>query len=475
MTAQPQRRDTASDALPAVETYGAWIAEAPRDWPARARHNAVRAMIDVVAVMIPGARDEATATVRPVVAPWGGGTATVVGGDKGMAAPWAALINGVAAHALDFDDNFDPAKAHATAVLAPALLAVADAEDLDGQDLIDGYIVGLEIMCRVGQGLNPYHRARGWHATSTVGAIGAAAACARLLRLDAVAAANAISMATSLAGGFMSQFGTMTKPLHAGFAAHGGVMAAYLARGGVTAGRHSLDGPHGMATLMVGPDREALRQSLVGKAEHGQDMTFKAPAAGDELAIIAHGLKVKRFPNCGSVHRALDGLLELRGGHGFTAPDVAEILVRAPAAHLANLMYHDPQTPMEARFSMEYGLATALVTGSVTLGDFAPAALFRPEIRREMGKVRLDPVDKLESEFPTEVIVTLTSGQRVATSVALPIGSRANPLSDEQLLQKLRECAAGVMDAERITAVEQALGALDEPRPVRALTALLAG
>ncbi|HEY8352442.1 MAG TPA: MmgE/PrpD family protein [Sphingomonadales bacterium] len=464
----------AADQRPAVELYGGWVAEKSRDWPARARHNAVRAMIDVIAVMIPGARDEATETVRPVVAPWGDGPSHVVGDSRRMAAPWAALVNGVAAHALDFDDNFDPAKAHATAVLAPALLAVADAENLTGADLIDGYIVGLEIMCRVGQGLNPYHRARGWHATSTVGAIGAAAACARLLRLDARAATNAISMATSVAGGFMSQFGTMTKPLHAGLAAQGGVMAAYLARGGVTAGRLTLDGPHGMATLMVGPDRAALQQSLIGKAEHGQDMTFKAPAEGEELAIILHGLKVKRFPNCGSVHRSLDGLLELREKHGLTPANVAEILVRAPAAHLANLMYHDPQTPMEARFSMEYGLATALVTGSVTLNDFLPDALFRQDVRREMAKVKLDPVDKLESEFPTEVIVTLTSGERVATSVAMPIGSKANPMSDEQLVQKLRECAAGIMDDARIARVEQALLALDGPRPVRDLTALLA-
>src|SRR5690606_22735047 len=205
-----------------------------------------------------------------------------------------------------------------------------------------------------------------------------------------------------------------------------------------------------------GPDRAALQQSLIGKAEHGQDMTFKAPAEGEELAIILHGLKVKRFPNCGSVHRSLDGLLELREKHGLTPANVAEILVRAPAAHLAHLMYHDPQTPMEARFSMEYGLATALVTGSVTLDDFLPDALFRQDVRREMAKVKLDPVDKLESEFPTEVIVTLTSGERVATSVAMPNGSKANPMSDEQLVQKLRECAAGIMDDARIARVEQA-------------------
>src|SRR5690606_32820466 len=118
-----------------------------------------------------------------------------------------------AAHALDFDDNFDPAKAHASAVLVPAILALGEQEGASGRACLDAYVVGLQIMGRVGQGLNPAHRNRGWHATGTVGALGAAAACARLLRLPAEQAAFALSIATSMAGGFMSQFGTMTKPL----------------------------------------------------------------------------------------------------------------------------------------------------------------------------------------------------------------------------------------------------------------------
>src|SRR5690606_852739 len=139
------------------------------------------------------------------------------------APPWAALVNGAAAHALDFDDNFDPAKAHASAVLVPAILALAEGRagepPISGFAMLDAYIVGLQIMGRTGQGVNPYHRDRGWHATATLGAIGAAAACARLLRLSAGQAAHALSLATSMASGSMAQFGTMAKPLHAGLAA----------------------------------------------------------------------------------------------------------------------------------------------------------------------------------------------------------------------------------------------------------------
>ena len=202
-----------------VLAYGRWLADTPADWPEPAWESAHRQFIDVIAVTIPGAVEPVTRRVFETVRDWGAGRATAIGFGTLLAAPWAALVNGTAAHALDFDDNFDPAKAHATAVLAPAILALAEQEGASGRACLDAYIAGLQILGRVGQGVNPAHRNRGWHATATVGTIGAAAACARLLRLDAETAGHALSIATSMAAGFMSQFGTMTKPVHAGLAA----------------------------------------------------------------------------------------------------------------------------------------------------------------------------------------------------------------------------------------------------------------
>src|SRR5688500_10766001 len=298
-----------------VLAYGSWLAETPADWPQAAGESATRQFIDVIAVTIPGAVEPVTPRVFATVKDWGAGPATVIGFGARLAAPWAALVNGTAAHALDFDDNFDPAKAHATAVLAPAILALAEQEGASGRACLDAYIAGLQILGRVGQGVNPVHRNRGWHATATVGAIGAAAACARLLGLDAEKAGAAVSIATSMAGGFMSQFGTMTKAMHAGLAAKSGVMAAGLARSGVTAGIETLDGPTGMNRLMVGPDYEQLRDGLK-HVEHGQTLRFETEAIGAPLLILENGFRVKRFPNCGSAHRALDGLLALRERHG---------------------------------------------------------------------------------------------------------------------------------------------------------------
>src|SRR5690606_36446134 len=142
--------------------------------------------------------------------------------------------------------------------------------------------------------------------------------------------------------GFMSQFGTMTKPVHAGFAARSGILAAGLARAGIDAGLGPLGSPHGMNRLIGGPDYEALHHGLV-HVEHGQTLRFETESIGDPLLILSSGFRVRRFPNCGSAHRAMDGLLELQASHGLASDEVAEIHVRAPATHLANLVYTDPQ------------------------------------------------------------------------------------------------------------------------------------
>jgi 2-methylcitrate dehydratase PrpD len=383
----------------------------------------------------------------------------------------AAMVNGTTAHAIDFDDNFDPAKAHATAVLAPALLALAEDRDLDGKALIDAYIVGLQIIGRVGQGVNPFHRNRGWHATATVGAVGSAAGCARLLGLNADRTAHAISLATSMCGGFMSQFGTMTKPLHAGFAAEAAVKSALFAEAGITAGDQTLHGSNGMGTLMVGQDVESLRASMVGKAEHGQTVTFATENIGTPLMIEEYGLKVKRFPNCGSVHRSLDGLLKLRELHGFAASDVQEVFVRAPASHLRNLMYDRPVNSMQAKFSLEYGMAVGLLRGKAGLDEYEDETVMDGDIQALLPITRKEYVEKMESEFPTEVHVTLRDGSTVSTSVTMPVGSTAAPLTQAQLWAKFDDCAKSFLPENTLTTIKDMLAKLDDNQSIRALMA----
>lgn len=453
-----------------VSAYGDWIARTPGDWPAAALESAHRQFIDVIAVAVPGARERATRLVLETVRPWGSGPSTAIGAGVRLAPPWAALVNGTAAHALDFDDNFDPAKAHATAVLAPAILALAEQEESSGAACLDSYIAGLQILGRVGQGVNPVHRNRGWHATATVGAIGAAAACARLLRLDSERSAHAISIATSMAAGFMSQFGTMMKPVHAGLAAKAGILAASLARSGIDGGSATLDGKTGMNRLMVGPDYEALRDGLT-HVEHGQDLRFETASVGDPLLILDSGFRVKRFANCGSAHRAMDGLLELRERHGFDAGAVEAVHVCAPVSHLNNLMYTDPKDALQAKFSLEFGLAMALLSGDCRLSDFTDEMVARPDVRGLYPRIHRHPVDKAEGEFPTEVEVVLKDASRFATAVAMPVGSLAAPFGIDQYWAKYDGCVAGVMTDGASAALRRALEEfprLDSVEPVMA-------
>ncbi len=443
-----------------TEAFGTWVAETPDDWPEEALHSAKREFIDVLGVTVPGAVDESALGVFATVNEWGTGPCTVVGQSTTLAAPWAALINGTAGHALDFDDNFDPPKAHATTVLAPAILALGEQENASGHACLDAYIVGLQIMGRVGQGVNPLHRNRGWHATATVGAVGAAAACARLLKLDALQAAYAISLSTSMAAGFMSQFGTMAKPVHAGLAAKSGIVAASMAQRGVTAGLGTFDGRTGMNRLWVGPDYEEQRDALT-HFDHGQNLRFETEHVGEPLLILEHAFRVKRFPNCGSAHRAMDCLQLLMEEHAFGADDVNRVVVHAPKVHLNNLMHHDPQDPMEAKFSMQYGLACVMHSGNCTLGDFTPDAVMRPEVRTLFSKVELDPIDKLEGEVTTVVEGHLSSGDVVKKGLDMPLGSKAAPFTDAQYWLKFDGCVDGLMTSEQCQPLREALESMN--------------
>jgi len=439
-----------------LKAYGKWIAGVDDHWPQPALESAYRELIDIIAVMVPGSVTPVAQKLLGRIRQWGQGDITAVGTTQRLALPWAALLNGTAGHALDFDDNFDPAKGHISTVLWPAILAVAEMQASSPQDCLDAYLVGLQIQGRIGQGLNPTHRKRGWHATATTGALGAAAATARLLGLDGTQAAMALSLATSTAGGFMSQFGTMAKPMHAGQAAQGGIQSAFFAKDGMTAGWHTLDGPIGMNTLMVGPDREELR-AAIGEPEHGQTLTFETESIGEPLLILEHKFRVKRFPTCGSAHRSLDAVLALREEFGFAAGDIKRLDVHAPAMHLKNLMYQRPEDGLQAKFSVEYPLACAIIQGQCTLADFTDEAVLRPGHRSLFERIHRHPVDVPETEMNTRIQITLTDGRVLEKSVFMAYGSKIKPFPTELYWQKFDQCTGTVMVPSDQQRLKQAL------------------
>ncbi len=423
-----------------IHEYGKWIATYPNSWKEETIQSALLQFVDLIAVLIPGSQEPVTKDVIKTVESWGSGSSTLICNKKSLSPPWAALVNGTAAHALDFDDNFDPAKAHASAVLVPAILAVAEEYDLGGMQCIDAYICGLQIMGKVGQGLNPYHRNRGWHATATVGAIGATAACTRLLKLNSEQSTFALSISTSLASGFMSQFGTKMKPIHAGLAAKSGALAASLAKNNITAGLDTFDGVNGLNHLMIGQDYKILKESI-STPEHGQTLSFSTHCIEDPLHIDFYGFRVKRFPNCGSAHRAMDIMLSLKNKFNLTPEKVKKIIVEAPISHLNNLMYHNPENSMQAKFSMQFALSCILYLGRCGLDEFQESQISSPDLKSIYNKIELIGLNKSELEIPTKLTLTLDNGKKIEEKTFFPLGSKNHPFSTSEYWEKFEKCS----------------------------------
>ena len=447
---------------------GRWVAEAPRDWSAEALQRTSAAFIDTAACMLAGADDAAPRAVHRGVAAWGAGEAVVAGTPHRLAAPWAALVNGTAAHALDYDDVLEISNAHASAVLVPALLALGEERGADGAACADAFIVGVEVMARLGEALNMTHYFKGWHTTSTLGAPAAAAACARLLRLDAARATAALSLATSLASGAKRQFGTMAKPLHAGLAAKNGIMAAVLAESGVTAATDAYEGERGFVDLFAGVPTERLEAAVAD---------FDGPPA-----IERHGLWQKYYPCCASAHRPLDALLALRTEGEVGPRAVAEVDALLPEIAVQNLPYDDPDDAMQARFSLPYLLASALVDGRLALDAFTGPALARPDVCALLPRVRMRPdpaqpgaVNVDEAPQRATVTLRLADGGEYVRTVREPTGHPRRPLGREALHAKFVDCAARALPEAAHDAAFEALDDLVAARSLDAVAAHLGG
>ncbi len=439
----------------------AWAAETPEITSDTAMMRARDAIMDGMGCMVAGAGDEGAARVRASVAPYGEGPCTVIGSTAGAASPWAALANGTAAHALDFDDNFLPGFTHATAVLIPALLALAEEIDSSGRDLMDAYIVGLEIQAAVGRGVNRAHYDMGWHGTSTVGCIGTAAACGRLLRLDRRRMTNAISLGVSMASGSKVQFGTMAKPFHAGMAAKNALLAAQLAANGVAARDVALEGPLGFRDLYGGAGAQGW-DKIVSRL-------------GDPPAIEEFGLAPKLYPCCGSAHRVLDVVLDLRRRHGFTADDVVSVQTRVEFGNKRNLMYTEPGQEMEARFSMNYCVALALLYGRLSLSDFTPQAVHRPEVCALLSKVTMEAYERDAQgpdptvRLPHEVCITLKDGRILTGSSTWARGTIHNPFEASDYSEKFEDCCRSFLSPGGFTAATEMLQNLERLDSIRRL------
>jgi 2-methylcitrate dehydratase PrpD len=433
-----------------------------RDCPDAAVTQVRHAALDTLGVMLAGAAEPVAAGVRAVARAEGGTPlCTVIGTSMRTAPTWAALANGTAAHAHDFDDTNFALLGHPSAPLLAAALACAEAEPADGAAVTLAYLIGFEVSVALGVALNPDHYTRGWHATSSIGTLGCAAAAASLLGLDAGQTRHALGIAASLASGLKENFGSMTKPFHAGHAARNGVFAAMAAREGLTASDAALDGRQGYAAAF--------------------SQTALAPDAFDALGqrwqVLASGIAVKPYPSCALTHSAIDALLELRARHGLHADQVAEVEVGVNHVVPDVLRHIAPTNGLERKFSMQFCAAAALATGRVDLGSFDDGPVADAGTRGLMDRVRMvvDPTlpDRLEQHAWSRVTVRLRDGRALASPPRGASGHPDQPLSDAQLRDKFLACATPVLGADEAEGVAAQLAHLEDIPDIRALTARL--
>jgi 2-methylcitrate dehydratase PrpD len=412
--------------------------------------------------MLAGQNEPGVQAVRRGVAAWGPGGCFVVGAAEGMPAPAAALVNGTAAHAIDYDDVLNPSMSHPSAALVPALIALAEATGAGTAEVVDAYLVGFEVLARLGEGMNIAHYRRGWHTTLSLGSPGVAAACGRLLKLDAGRMAMALSLSTSMAGGSKRQFGTVAKPLHAGLAAKNGMVAAQLAAAGVEGVAEPFEGKWGYLELMAGDTAPGFAQ-LVER--------LGAPPAMEQ-----HGVWLKAYPCCASTHRPVDALRRLRG----EMQDMTRIEALVSEVAAANLRYRVPATPSEARFSLPYCLAATLEDGTLTMASFSESAIARPSIRALIERIEMQVDPALAGDKPVNeateratLRVSLADGRFLQEVRDVPHGHPDDPLSEDELGAKFLDCARGALPPDRAAAALERLQRFDRLNRIEEVTTLL--
>jgi 2-methylcitrate dehydratase PrpD len=378
-------------------------------------------------------------------------------------------INGTAAHALDFDDVSNSLGGHPSAPILPALFALGETLDCTGRAFIAAYVAGFETETRIARGVHFHHYEKGWHPTATLGVFGATAACCHLMGLDRARTAQALAIAASLASGIKANFGTMTKPLHVGHTARGGLFAAQLAREGFTANPEALEHKQGFLMVFNGPgnfDAAAILKDW-----------------GRPYDIVRPGLAVKQHPCCGSTHPAIDAMLLLRGEHAIMPEKVARIDSWTHPRRLAHTDRPDPQSGLDAKFSVQYCLARALLGGRIVLEDFEGEAFRDAATRALMRHIHAAPHPEMGSQgnanggehLGAEVRITFDDGRTIARRVGSALGRGPdNPLPRQALTGKFANCAARALMPAQVEQVQLVLRDLDQANSLRAVVASIA-
>jgi 2-methylcitrate dehydratase PrpD len=466
---KPQQHAAAVTDYVAAFVNGTSSADIPKD----VAHLGKRSVLDGIGLALAGAASHQGRLARTYLENLGIGNdngSTVIGSTLRLPARFAAFANGLAIHADDYDDTqLAVAKdrvygllTHPTAPALPPALALAERERRSGLDMMLAYQVGVEVECKIAEAIAPRHYQHGFHSTATCGSIGAAAGAAKLLGLDRETTRRALSIGATQAGGLRENFGTMTKPFHAGRAAENGVVAAEIAALGFTASPNGLEADRGFFRAAGGGfDVNAIQGKL------GDPWTFHSP-----------GVSIKPHPSGSLTHPGMGAMLELIRKHDIKPGQVKRVAVGTNHNMPNALIHHQPKNELQAKFSMEFCMAILLLERKGGLQEFTDEVVNRADVQAMIRKVNFGVHPEAEAagfdKMTTIIEVELADGKVLKTQADFGKGSPANPMSDAELSDKFRECAAwGKLDKAKAEEVLKLVWKIEELKDVNELTRLL--
>lgn len=425
---------------------------------------AKRAVIDTIGVALAGAAtDTARIPIRAI--PLAPGPCQIIGRPLTCDPLNAALLNGTAAHALDFDDMTENMMGHPSVAILPPLLALAGVTPTSGDDLLRAYLVGFETAGKIGRAVTYAHHDKGWHGTSTLGIFAAIAAGAKLLAFDTPTTAAALAIVTSMSSGLRANFGTMTKPLHAGHAGRSALFALFAAREGFSANRRAFENTQGFFDVFLGPG--------TAKAKLALEKWFQPPE------ILDPGLCLKLYPSGAHTHPFIEMTRELLGRHQLRLSDIERIDVLAEQSRHEHINRPDPESALEAKWSVHYLIARTLTDGWPKLKHFTDQAVHDPHIREVMRRVEAAPDPALDRSWADKyggtVIITTTGGLQHRARIEHMIARGPdNPMRDDELESKFLDCASPSLGPPQAKSLFDALAHLRSAPDITELLAMTA-
>jgi 2-methylcitrate dehydratase PrpD len=440
-----------------------WVSTCRADRiPVEVKERALSHIIDTFAAMVAGSALDVPRLIAARLRRRGRtGASIICGMDFALDCEDSALVNGISAHILDIDDQSYSLMGHPSAVVLPAVLAAAEEAEASGNELLTGFIVGVEVACKLGAALNPIHFQNGWHSTATVGAFGAAAACATIWGVSADVIASSFGLVPIMAGGLRANNGTEAKAYQVGQAAHGGIVASNLARAG----------------LLASPDILEASDGFVQASNFGLIGIEPILRLGDPFDLVSPGIMIKRYPACSAAGAVIDAAKELAGGGGFQIEAIERIECNVTPLAYRSLPHRIPATALQAKFSAPFCIAAAIIDGDVPPEVFSLENVHRADIRRLAEKVEISCDQSGDFAPPSgpegaTVTVFLNDGQSFQVTVAQPLGGPARPMSTTMLQAKFRAYTEPVL-GQRYIALLEKLTLLRNVQSLAELTRLL--